>query len=50
MTGFKEPDMGTGAQTFLQKSIGYFRDGFISKPTRISSPHFRLLKANRIVY
>ena len=50
MTGFKEPDMGTGAQTFLQKSIGYFRDGFMSELTRISSPHFRLLKANRIVY
>jgi hypothetical protein len=50
MTGFKEPDMGAGAQTFLQKSIGYFRDGFMSELTRISSPHLRLLEANRTVY
>ena len=44
MTGFKEPDMGAGAQTFLQESIGYFRDAFMSVLTRIGSPHFRALQ------
>ena len=49
MTGFKIPDMGVGAQTFLQGPVGCFQDGFISELTGIGSPHFRLLMANRTV-
>ena len=43
MTAFKGPDIGAGAQTFLQESIGYFRDDFMSTLTRIGSPHFRVV-------
>jgi hypothetical protein len=50
MTGFKGPDRGAGAQTFLQESIGYFRDDFMStKLTRIGNPHFRRLVMYRTV-
>ena len=42
MTGFKRPDIDTGAQTFLQEPIGYFRDVFMSELTSRGSPHFRL--------
>ena len=42
MTGFKGPDIDTGAQTFLQRSIGNFRDGFMVELTRKGSPRFRL--------
>jgi hypothetical protein len=44
MTGFKGPDiLDAGAQTFLQGTIGYFRDGFMSELTRRGSPRFRRL-------
>ena len=49
MTGFKESEIGAGAQTFLQTSIGCFQDGFMSELTEISSPHFQLLMANQTV-
>jgi hypothetical protein len=49
MTGLKEPDMGAGAQTFLQGPVGCFEDGFMSELTEIGSPHLRLLMANRTV-
>jgi hypothetical protein len=49
MTGFKGPDMDVGAQTFLQVSIGYFRDAFICELTRIDSPHFQVVQVYCIV-
>jgi hypothetical protein len=42
MTGFKEPDIDAGAQTFLQGPIGYFRDAFMCELTSKGSPRFRL--------
>ena len=41
MTGFKGPDVDVGAQTFLQGSIGHFRDAFMSELTSRGSPRFR---------
>jgi hypothetical protein len=44
MTGFKGPDIDSGAQTFLQGPIGYFRDVFMGELTSRGSPRFRLLQ------
>jgi hypothetical protein len=44
MTGFKGPDIDAGAQTFLQESIIYFQDVFMSELTRIGSLHFRVVQ------
>ncbi len=44
MTGFKRPDLDAGAQTFLQESIGYFREALMIELTRIDSPRFRVVQ------
>jgi hypothetical protein len=49
MTGFKGPDIDSGAQTFLQGPIGYFRDVFMSELTSRGSPRFRLAQVYYIV-
>jgi hypothetical protein len=42
MTGFKAPDIGAGAQTFLQGPIGYLRDAFMKELTSKGNPRLRL--------
>src|SRR5258708_36677447 len=49
MTGFKAPDIDAGAQTFLQGSIGYFREALMIELTRIDSPRFPVVQVYHTV-